>query len=45
MRIKNINSFKFIADAIEYEIERQIELIKSGGVVKQKLVCGIPKIR
>lgn len=34
--LKNINSFKFIADAIEHEIERQIELILNGGTVKQE---------
>lgn len=34
--LKNINSFKFIADAIEHEIERQINLIQSGGQVKQE---------
>ncbi len=34
--IKNINSFKFVKQAIEYEIERQIELIEDGGTVVQE---------
>ncbi len=34
--LKNINSFKFIKDAIKYEAFRQIELIESGGVVQQE---------
>jgi len=34
--LKNINSFKFIGDAIEYEIDRQIEILEDGGVVRQE---------
>lgn len=34
--LKNINSFRFIESAIEYEIQRQIELVESGGTVVQE---------
>lgn len=34
--VKNVNSFRFIKAALEYEIERQVELIESGGAVKQE---------
>lgn len=34
--VKNVNSFRFIREALEYEIERQIELIESGGKVTQE---------
>lgn len=34
--IKNINSFRFIEDAINHEIERQIEIIEAGGEVVQE---------
>src|SRR5213079_279395 len=30
------NSFRFIREALEYEIERQVELIESGGKVTQE---------
>src|SRR5271169_4169814 len=34
--IKNVNSFRFIRDALEYEIGRQIEVIESGGKITQE---------
>lgn len=34
--IKNINSFRFVERAIEYEIDRQIDVITSGGTVVQE---------
>ena len=34
--LKNINSFRFIKEAIEYEIDRQAELIEDGGKVVQE---------
>ncbi|HTM88713.1 MAG TPA: Asp-tRNA(Asn)/Glu-tRNA(Gln) amidotransferase subunit GatB [Terriglobales bacterium] len=34
--VKNVNSFRFIKQALEYEIERQVELIESGGRVEQE---------
>jgi aspartyl-tRNA(Asn)/glutamyl-tRNA(Gln) amidotransferase subunit B len=34
--IKNVNSFRFIRDALEYEIERQIEVVESGGKITQE---------
>ena len=34
--IKNLNSFRFVERAIEFEIERQIDLIEAGGRVVQE---------
>lgn len=34
--IKNINSFRFVEQAINYEVQRQIMLLESGGTVVQE---------
>lgn len=36
VEVKNLNSFKAVARAIDYEIGRQIELIQNGGQVDQE---------
>jgi len=34
--VKNVNSFRFIKQALEYEIERQVAILESGGRVVQE---------
>lgn len=34
--VKNLNSFRFVEQAIEYEIRRQTEILESGGSVMQE---------
>jgi aspartyl-tRNA(Asn)/glutamyl-tRNA(Gln) amidotransferase subunit B len=34
--VKNVNSFRFIRDALEYEIERQVGVVEAGGKVVQE---------
>jgi aspartyl-tRNA(Asn)/glutamyl-tRNA(Gln) amidotransferase subunit B len=34
--VKNLNSFKFLQKALAYEIERQIDMVSSGGSVSQE---------
>jgi aspartyl-tRNA(Asn)/glutamyl-tRNA(Gln) amidotransferase subunit B len=34
--IKNVNSFRFIREALVYEIERQVEVVESGGKITQE---------
>ncbi len=36
VEIKNVNSIKFIANAIDYEVHRQIDVIESGGIIDQE---------
>jgi aspartyl-tRNA(Asn)/glutamyl-tRNA(Gln) amidotransferase subunit B len=34
--IKNVNSFRFIREALEYDIRRQIDVLESGGKITQE---------
>src|SRR5574340_924661 len=34
--LKNMNSFRFLKQAVEYEVRRQVEVIESGGAVDQE---------
>jgi aspartyl-tRNA(Asn)/glutamyl-tRNA(Gln) amidotransferase subunit B len=34
--VKNVNSFRYLQKALEYEIERQIEVVSSGGRIVQE---------
>ena len=34
--VKNVNSFRFIREALVYEIERQVEIVESGGKIAQE---------
>ena len=42
--LKNINSFRFVEKGIEIEINRQIELLESGGTVVQETRLFDPKL-
>ncbi len=41
--IKNINSFRFVENAINYEVDRQQEILESGGAVIQETRLYDPK--
>ncbi len=34
--LKNINSFRFVEKAIEYEVERQTDILEGGGTIRQE---------
>ena len=41
--IKNLNSFRFLEQAINYEVEAQIEILEDGGKVQQATMLFDPK--
>ncbi len=36
VELKNINSFKYVKDAVEYEIKRQTKVLNEGGIIRQE---------
>jgi aspartyl-tRNA(Asn)/glutamyl-tRNA(Gln) amidotransferase subunit B len=36
VEVKNVNSFRFVKQAIEYEIERQVGIVDGGGTIEQE---------
>ena len=40
--IKNLNSFRFVKQAIQYEIARQVAVVESGGTIVQETGCSTP---
>ncbi|MBU1083290.1 Asp-tRNA(Asn)/Glu-tRNA(Gln) amidotransferase subunit GatB [Patescibacteria group bacterium] len=36
VEVKNLNSFKYLEQALKFEIDRQIKILESGGVVEQE---------
>ena len=43
--IKNLNSFRFLQQAIDYEVRRQIEMLEDGGKIVQETVLFDPDTR
>ena len=40
--LKNLNSFKFIKQAVDYEVNWQIESLEDGGTIKQSTILFNP---
>jgi len=40
--IKNVNSIRFIGEAVNAEARRQIEIIEDGGTIDRRRGCSIP---
>jgi len=36
VELKNINSFKYVKDAVEYEVKRQTKVLNEGGAIRQE---------
>jgi aspartyl-tRNA(Asn)/glutamyl-tRNA(Gln) amidotransferase subunit B len=36
VELKNINSFKFVKDAVDYEVKRQTKVLNEGGIIRQE---------
>jgi aspartyl-tRNA(Asn)/glutamyl-tRNA(Gln) amidotransferase subunit B len=41
--VKNVNSFRFVERATEYEIERQIDILEGGGQIEQQTLLYDPE--
>jgi aspartyl-tRNA(Asn)/glutamyl-tRNA(Gln) amidotransferase subunit B len=41
--IKNVNSIRFVMQAIEYEARRQIEIMEDGGTISRRRACSIQR--
>jgi aspartyl-tRNA(Asn)/glutamyl-tRNA(Gln) amidotransferase subunit B len=42
--IKNVNSFKFVEQAINFEVKRQIEILETGGTIIQETLLFDPQL-
>jgi aspartyl-tRNA(Asn)/glutamyl-tRNA(Gln) amidotransferase subunit B len=45
IEVKNLNSFKFVTDALSYEIDRQINILEDGGRIVHETLTYDPKLK